>query len=62
MWDLIKEELGNKKKMKRNIEINTDGENVQDPKAIVNVFNEYYTGIAQNILSDNSLSKKKKKC
>jgi CCR4-NOT transcriptional regulation complex NOT5 subunit len=56
MWNLIKEELGNQRKMK-NIEINTNGANIQDPKTISNVFNEYYTSTAQNILSGNSLSK-----
>jgi hypothetical protein len=54
MWDLIKEELGNEKKIKKNIEINTGGANIQDPKAIANVFNEYYTSIAQKMLSGNS--------
>jgi hypothetical protein len=60
MWDLIKEEIGNQRNMNKSIEINTDGANIQDPKAIANVFNEYYTNTAQNILSGNSLSKTRK--
>ena len=40
MWDLIREELGNQKKIKKNFEINTGGVNTQDPKVIANVFNE----------------------
>jgi uncharacterized membrane protein YfhO len=59
MWDLIKEEIGNQEKIKKNIEINTGGANIQDPKAIANIFNEYYTSIAQKILSGNSSSKNK---
>jgi hypothetical protein len=39
MLDLIKEELGNQEKKENNIEINTGGANIQDPKAIANVFN-----------------------
>ncbi|PNF39304.1 hypothetical protein B7P43_G16557 [Cryptotermes secundus] len=54
MWDLIKEELGSRKKNK-NIEISTEGGNTQDPKIIANVFNEYYTSIAHKILNDKSL-------
>jgi hypothetical protein len=58
MWNLIKEELGSQKKMIKNIEININGENTQDPKIIANAFNDY-TNIAQKILNDNSLSKNK---
>ncbi|PNF33292.1 hypothetical protein B7P43_G10125 [Cryptotermes secundus] len=54
MWDLIREELGNQKKIKKNFEINTGGVNTQDPKVIANVFNEYYTSIAQKILGGTS--------
>jgi hypothetical protein len=57
MWDLIKEEVGNQGKIKKNIEMNTGGANIQDPKAIINIFNEYYTSITQKILSGNSSSK-----
>jgi hypothetical protein len=32
MRDLIKEELGNQKKWTRNIELNENGVNIQDPK------------------------------
>jgi hypothetical protein len=59
MWDLIKEELGNQEKIKKNIEINTGGANILDPKATANIFNEYYTSITQQILSGNSSSKNK---
>jgi hypothetical protein len=58
MWDLVKEELGKQKKATKNIEISETGANsIQEPKAIANVFNEYYTSIAQKILSGNPLSK-----
>lgn len=55
MWDLIKEELRNQKKEIRNIELNVNGAKIQDPKVIANVFNDYYTSIAHNILSSNLL-------
>jgi hypothetical protein len=57
MWDLVKEELGKQEKAKKNIEINENGTNIQDPKNIANVFNEYYTSTGQKILSGNPLSK-----
>jgi hypothetical protein len=34
-----------------------NGANTQDPKVIANVFNDYYTSIAHNILSSNLLPK-----
>jgi hypothetical protein len=34
-----------------------NGTNIQDPKDRANVFNEYYTSVAQKILSGNPLSK-----
>jgi hypothetical protein len=55
MWDLVKVELGNKKKATKNTEISENGANTQDQKAIANVFNEYYTSIAKKILSGNPL-------
>lgn len=51
MWDLIKEELGEQRKIPKNIELRVYGAMIQDPKAIANVFNEYYTNIARQILS-----------
>jgi hypothetical protein len=57
MWDLVKAELGNQKKVIKNIEIRENGANIQDPKVIANVFNEYYTSIAKKILSDNPVLK-----
>ena len=57
MWDLIKQELGKHKKETRNIEINVNGTNTQDPKVIANVFNDYYTSIAHDILNRNPLQK-----
>jgi hypothetical protein len=41
MWDLVKEELGNQKKALKNIEISENRANIQDPKAIANVFNPF---------------------
>jgi hypothetical protein len=49
MWDLVKVELGNQKEATKNIEISENGVNIQDSKAIANVFNEYYTSIAKKI-------------
>jgi hypothetical protein len=57
VWDLIKEVLGKQKKETRNIEINVNGTNIQDPKVIANVFNDCYTSIAHNILNSNLLPK-----
>jgi hypothetical protein len=45
--------------MNKNIEINIGGANIYGPKAIANIFNEYYTRIAQQILNGNSSSKNK---
>ena len=53
MWDLIKEELGSQHKVPKNIELGVNGTTIQDPKVIANVFNEYYTEIAQHIRSKN---------
>jgi hypothetical protein len=55
MWDLIKEELGNQKKETRNIELKVNGINIQDPKVVADVFNDYFSSIAHNILSSNLL-------
>jgi hypothetical protein len=57
MWDLIKGKLGKQKKETRNIEINVNGANIQDPKVIANVFNDCYTSTAHNILNSNLLPK-----
>jgi hypothetical protein len=57
MWDLIEEELGKQKKVMENIEISMNGAKIQDPKTIANVFNEYYSSIAQNILCGSPLAK-----
>jgi hypothetical protein len=40
----------------KNIEINKNGSIIQDPETITNVFNDYYTSIAQKTLEDNPLS------
>ncbi|PNF26089.1 hypothetical protein B7P43_G04923 [Cryptotermes secundus] len=56
MWDLIKEELGNQQKVPKNIEIEVTGTAIQDPKEIANVFNDYYTNIAQHIRSNNPIA------
>jgi hypothetical protein len=53
MWDLIEEELGEQQKMPKNIELIVNGATIKDPKVIADVFNEYYTNIAQPILSGN---------
>jgi hypothetical protein len=55
MWELMKEEFSNQKKETRNIELNVNGINIQDPKVIANVFDDYYSSIAHNILSSNLL-------
>jgi hypothetical protein len=57
MWDLIKEELGEQQKIPKKIELKLHEATIQDPKAIANVFNEYYTNIAQHILNGNPSSK-----
>jgi hypothetical protein len=57
IWDLVMEELGKQEKATKNIEINVNGINIQNSEDIVNVFNDYYTSIAQKILSGNPLSK-----
>jgi hypothetical protein len=57
MWDLIKEELGEQQKIPKNTELKLHGAMIHDPKAVANVFNEYYTNIAQHILSGNPSSK-----
>jgi hypothetical protein len=57
MWDIVKVELGNQKKAKENIEINENGKNIQNPRDIANVFNEYYTSVAKKILSNNQVTK-----
>jgi hypothetical protein len=55
MWDPIKEELGTQRKETRNIKLSVSGINVQGPKVIANIFNDYCTSIAHNILSSNLL-------
>jgi hypothetical protein len=50
MWDLI-EELGEQQKIRKNIELKVNGAIIHDPKAIADVFNEYYTNIARHMLS-----------
>jgi hypothetical protein len=51
MWDLIKEELGEQRKITKNIELKVNGATIQDPKAIADVFNEHYTNIGRHLLS-----------
>jgi hypothetical protein len=46
MWDLIKDELCKQQKIPKDIELRVHGATIQDPKAIGNVFNEYYTNLA----------------
>jgi hypothetical protein len=43
----------NSKKIPKNIELKVHGATIQDPTAVANVFNEYYTNITQHILSGN---------
>jgi hypothetical protein len=56
MWDIIKEELGTRKKEAKNIEITRNGLSIQDPNEIANSFNNYYVNIAENILSTSPVS------
>jgi hypothetical protein len=57
MWDIVKVELGNQRKIAKNIKISQNGVNIQDPKAIANVFNEYYTNVAKKTISENLVLK-----
>jgi hypothetical protein len=59
MWDIVKAELGNQRKVGKNIEIIENGVNIKDPKVIANVFNEYYTSVAKKILRENPVPKTK---
>jgi hypothetical protein len=51
MRDIIKEELGEQQKVPENIELKVHGAMIEDPKAIANVFNKFYTNTVQHILS-----------
>jgi hypothetical protein len=57
MWELVKEELGEQRKTPKNIQLKIDGTTIQNPTDIANVFNEYYTNIARQILNGNTSSK-----
>jgi hypothetical protein len=55
MWDSVKVELGYQQKAPKNIELRVNETTIQDPKVVANVFNEYYTNIAQHIGSNNPI-------
>ena len=57
MWDTVKAELGNQRKTAKNIEINVNGVHIQDPKTTANLFNEYYTNVAKEMISKNLIVK-----
>ncbi|PNF35448.1 hypothetical protein B7P43_G04120 [Cryptotermes secundus] len=57
MWDIVKAELGNQRKTAKNIEINVNGVHIQDPKTTANLFNEYYTNVAKEMISKNLIVK-----
>ena len=50
MWDLINKELGKDKHNFKNTQLVQIDVIITDPKEVANLFNEYYTSVAQNIL------------
>ena len=53
MWTLVKRELNNEISHK-NITLSYDGETVDDPNRVANIFNEYFVGIASTYSNDRN--------
>ena len=51
MWDLINKKLGKDKHNFKNTQLVQNGV-ITDPMEVANLFNEYYTSVAQNILQN----------
>ena len=47
MWDLINKELGKDKHNFKNTQLVKNDVIITDPKEVANLFNEYYTSVAQ---------------
>ncbi|XP_047120473.1 uncharacterized protein LOC124803333 [Schistocerca piceifrons] len=53
MWDIIKKETGKNKRTEENIVLIHNNKKILQPTETANIFNKYFTGIAENLIKTN---------